>query len=216
MTAPQKRRDAQKFHRISVLLATLIAAAAVAIATGINPPDGLPEITQAHFWLTPLFVLMDSWWGLIPLALGLWIGIRLLLAGYRWIGTLAICSDFEKRRAGHLALYMSAFAPLEALLAGLILIAGQIIGPPTFHIHPIQFILILSLAFAAWLSAGLGTVLLFSAPLQFVRHVGRQKILRGILLILYPPFAATLLGLSLAATSWLAGYLAMAIRSATR
>ncbi len=212
MALRQRHRDAESFHRVSILLATLVAvgllAPAFAIVAKLEPTSAF----DLEPWRIPILVLSDSWWGLLPLAAGVWIGLRLVLTGYRWIGRLGAGAAFERQRALRLGHYLSGLAVMEAVLLALAydgaLIASLI---PEHYPHAAALCPALNLFAAA--AAIIGMAILWTTSLIFAIKIGRWKVLRSILLILAPAAALFVLVWAVVAASWGAGYLAIAIRS---
>lgn len=201
------RRDAARFELISRILATVVGAGLAGLAIAGDHPNPWP-LDDRVFWLTPLIALADSWWGLLPLAVGVYLALWMNLGIYRWVFCLRE-RGIMRRRMGRMVTYAAALLPLEAFLTGSMFLTVQlratdhgtdeIVGP---------------------VIAGLGLVagVVFLWPtLAIIANGGQAKGLRGALMVAaYPVIAVAVFVGTLLPVVWAGGYTALAIRSMGR
>lgn len=216
MRARQRRRDAEGFHRISVLLAAPIGAGLIAasyIFREVPFVYDLPDSVQKAAWLDPVFELANSWWALVPLVFAMWIALELGLAVFRWIGRIGLAGEIERLRAERFGMYMSGFALPVTLLAGLALLglwAMSNLWLVNLWIYPAKPYLKLAGTISAWCVVPMVVVL----PLLFVFQVGRRRLLCGTLVLMHSAlFLPLLVCGAVFVCQWLAGYAAIVIRS---
>ncbi len=164
-------------------------------------------------WLVAADALIDSWWGLIPLLIGSYAAMRICLTLYRWmfrLGGGALGARHQTRRLERLAFYAAALSAMEMVLIALVWGLGTADQGKGFI--PLRTALtmmsvpaaLLALIVALWSMAGL---VLFTGKLKFLRIF--------LTLVAFPVMAFVAWNLVVLASHWVAGFVAVAVRSMT-
>jgi hypothetical protein len=167
--------------------------------------------TPADWSLLPITALTDTWWSVLPIALAMWIWLKAATAAFRLLVWTGASKPLERGRLARLSRYLSAAIVAEALL----LLAADALDTldarvPGYHWSKSwlggSILLFWGLAFVCHISASIGALTL--AP--------RRRILRALLLFLYPAAAFLAWVLLLALLLWVSGFFIIGILSMMR
>ena len=220
------RRDAVMFHRVSVLLGTVIGAGLLMAAFAMRgdqvtydlsaPAPAHAGSLPIHARLDmPLFALTDNFWVALPLVTSLWLWLVFSTATYRRLMDRGAGSRAQKNCVRQLLLYASGLVPVEMLFLGLCGVTGALLygmdegerewlrGAPEQTLRVARIVLPLVMA-AVWL---IPTIVI-------IAWTGRAKAFRvALMTVVHPLCVAAGAVVTGAVVFWVIGYAAIAIYS---
>jgi hypothetical protein len=211
---PVCRRDAVGFHRVSVIVATVMGSGAIAGAFRFRVQE-MPSIEPGSYWITPVAALMDSCWGLVPLGLGVFLGVVLGLGYFRALLRWGTGRGVMRGRTGRAALYASALAVVEAVFLGLAYVA--VASPQSEAMRMAGWMDY----WRAWLQAGAGVlaaaglVIYGVVAMVALAKARRLTVVRAGAALAGLPLTLAVFVVLLAGLFWGFGYVAMAVYSMT-
>jgi hypothetical protein len=211
---PAHERDARRFRLMCTLVAAGIMTGWLALAVALGNKNGWwPRELPVHLDLMPAVILLDTVWGLIPLALGLIAASWACLEVYRGILMLGPRGEARhaRRRRAVLGHYGAALWMVESVPFGILFLLNQeiekyVIKHSVSSVWPVLAILVVglvALGLHLWTSLGL------------VLRTGRWRAFRAVLMFIYPLVAYATWLVVLTAVNWAVGYLVLGVRSMT-
>jgi hypothetical protein len=211
---PARMRDARRFHTTCLVLAMLTGCAFIvgAIAAWANT---FARPVQDSLALAPAVVLLDQWFGVLPLALGTLVATWVCVTLYRRMVMLGGGSGwrgeprFEARRLAALSYYTAALWVVEGMLVGWMAMAalawidGARRPGGNSRFSATMTLLAGTAAVAVYFWTSLGVVL----------RTGRWRGLRATLIGLYAAVAPALWLVVLLAFNWAVGYVVLGVAS---
>jgi hypothetical protein len=209
---PVLLRDARRFARVSLVLASAILLSAF-IALYALTNGRLPLLEDSLLPVLPALVSLDQWWGLLLLPVSFLLALRAALLVAR--GILVMGTDPGERRVRRgrlwrLTHYYAALAPPLTCIAGAVVLL--MVGTETSEWLERRAMLVL---FTVWcILVPFALALFAGSPIAFIRATAPARGLRVALYLLLLPLVGTAGIISVVFFfNWCVGYLAIAFRS---
>jgi len=206
LRVPARVKDARSFYWVSVMVATGLGTALGEVAILLQP--------QGSYFLGTIFVCMDRWYEIAPLAITVYGAVRACLWIFRRIVTLGGGSGgtrFARRRIEALSMYGAALAMMESGLVALLILSLRLMQMRDGDLP--QALIAAAKYLALVVVAALGIVYL-SASLGLVLRAGRMRAGRAFLtLFIFPPAALITIVVFFMWVHWIAGFIVLAIQS---
>jgi hypothetical protein len=219
--APLGEREARQFHRVSLVVAAVVATALLLgtfflrglqwendLAAHIPTAEDRRNVPIEDF---PMYALTDSVWIVVPLGICVYLGLGAAMWLYRVFLRVGSGDRRHARRVRRVGLYASGLLPVTLALLGLLAMGGMVIYEEHSWLTDE-----LEMAWQAGLFVlGAAAAAFFYVPtLRLVWLTGRWKGFRIVLMLPIFPYAAGLAGLGITVVVfWGIGYVAIAFWS---